>query len=419
MTGHTTPHFKTLAASILAAVVLLFSCSDIRAQKMVIESLDGPVTANEIAAFKAFAGKEEAPPGNNNVWVYGNGGKAIEACGLMYEVSHDRAILNRMIYLCDEMLSRRNDLWPAEKGGQHIVWTGKVEPVWPSSNPDITPAGAGVEQGDEIAHMTYCSKLILQNAALWVIKVDTGDPYHFGETYKQRALKYIKEGDYVIDNWIIPRFIRREEKDHYYFPGAPNTYKANQPAPWNQAWMLNNAFVRLTECHVLLNDDPKRVAMYDQIVQPNINWFLASVYPARSAKGTAVYTWAYALPHGMEDTNHAAYDSEGLWLAYDSGRYKLTFDALVPFANTYCDVVMGTVNGGKFAGRVDGTTGTGHGGGDNYVRDEYIYLSEFRPDMFTAMAYAEINTNKIGTSMPITARLLWEKDRRYKAKNNK
>jgi hypothetical protein len=399
-------------AVLTLAFALLALCAN--AQKMIVESLDGPVTQNEIDAFKAHIQTVEAPPGNGNVWVFGNGGKSIEACGLMYEVSQDKAILNRMIYYCDEMLSRRNDLWPAEKGGQRVVWTGKVEPVWPSSNPDVTPAGAGVEQGDEIAHMAFCAKLILQNPALWSLNVAVGDPYHFGETYKERALTYIKQGDYVIDNWILPRFIRSSENNHYYFPGPPNTYKANEPAPWNQAWMLTNALVRLVECHVLLKDDARRVAGYDAIVQPNINWFTGNLRAGRSARGSLVYTWAYALPKGMEDTNHAAYDSEGLWIAYSSGRYKLTFNDLVPFANTYCDVVMATVTDGKFAGRVDGSTGTGHAGGDNFVRDEYLYLAEFRPDMFADMAKAEISTNKIAVSMPITARLVWDKDRRYK-----
>ncbi|MDB5005193.1 MAG: hypothetical protein JWQ34_3418 [Mucilaginibacter sp.] len=387
------------------------------AQKMIIENLDGPVTANEINAFKAHIKTAPAPPGNGNVWVFGNGGKSIEACGLMYEVSHDREIMDRMIYYCDEMLSRRNDIWPADKGGQKAVWTGKVEPVWPSSNPDVSPAGAGVEQGDEIAHMAFCAKLILQNPALWDLKVDIGDTYQFGATYKQRALKYIKEGDFVIDNWILPHFIRASENNHYYFPGAPNTYKPNDPAPWNQAWMVTNALVRLVECHLLLKDGAERIASYDAIVQPNIDWFRANCKPATSAKGTACYTWAYAYPKGIEDTNHAAYDSEGLWIAYDSGRYHLTFNDIVPYANTYCDLVMGTVTNGKFAGRVDGTTGTGHGGGDNYVRDEYLYLTEFRPDMFIEMAQTEINTNKVAVSIPITARLLWEKDRRFKKKS--
>jgi hypothetical protein len=412
-------YFCVSASKFKAAIsVMLFlpGILSVKAQKMIIERLGGPVTKNEITAFKAHIESVDAPQGNGNVWVFGIGGKSIEACGLMYEVTHDRSILDRMIYYCDEMLSRRNDLWPAKKGGQHLVWTGKIEPVWPSSNPDVTPAGAGIEQGDEIAHMAYCAKLILQDPSLWDIKVDIGDTYHFGDNYKARALKYIKEGDYVIDNWILPHFIHTSENNHYYFPGAPNTYKANEPAPWNQAWMLTNALVRLVECHLILNDEVKRIADYDHVIQPNIDWFRASVRAAKSAKGTLVYTWAYALPRGMEDTNHAAYDSEGLWIAYESGRYKLGFDDVMPFANTYCDVVMGTVTNGRFAGRVDGTTGTGHGGGDNYVRDEYIYLAEFRPDMYLPMANAEISTNKIALSMPITARLLWEKDRRYKSK---
>ncbi|WP_254060896.1 alpha-1,2-mannosidase [Mucilaginibacter sp. L196] len=405
---------NTLFYAITSLLILLFSLP-VMAQKMIIESLSGPVTQNEINAFKAHIQNVDAPSGNGNVWVFGNGGKSIEACGLMYEVSHDRTILNRMICYCDEMLSRRNDLWPAEKGGQHIIWTGKIEPVWPSSNPDVTPAGAGIEQGDEIAHMSYCARLILSDSSLWNEKVDIGDSYQFGATYKELALKYINEGDYVIDNWIISHFIRTNQSNHYYFPGSPNTYKANEPAPWNQAWMLTNALVRLVECHLILNDDMQRISRYDAIIQPNIDWFRANVRPTKSAKGTLCYTWAYALPKGIEDTNHAAYDSEGLWIAYDSGRYKLNFDDLLPFANTYCDIVMGTVTNGKFAGRVDGTTGTGHGGGDNYVRDEYIYLAEFRPDMFMEMANTEINADKIASSIPITARLLWEKDRRYKS----
>ncbi|MGN6180444.1 MAG: alpha-1,2-mannosidase [Mucilaginibacter sp.] len=399
---------------VFAPLLFLSFASAAKAQKMIIESLNGPVTQSEINAFKVHIQSVEAPPGNGNVWVFGNGGKSIEACGLMYEVAHDSAILNRMIYYCDEMLSRRNDLLPTVKDGQRILWTGHIEPVWPSSQPAANPAGAGIEQGDEIAHMAYCAKLILLNPSLWNEKVSIGDKYDFGPTYRERALKYIKEGDYVIDNWIIPHFIRTGENNHYYFPGAPNTYKANDPAPWNQAWMLTNALVRLVECHLILRDNDQRIAHYDEIIQPNINWFMANLRHYRSAIGTPCYTWAYALPKGVEDTNHAAYDCEGLWIAYDSGRYKLTLNDMVAFANTYHDVVMGTITNGRFAGRVDGTTGTGHAGGDNYVRDEYIYLTDFRRDIFTDIANAEINAGKVAVSMPITARLLWEKNRRYK-----
>jgi hypothetical protein len=317
--------------------------------QMVVESLTGPVTAKEISAFKKHMLTVPAPSnGNGNVWVYGNPGKSIEACGLMYEATHDTAFLNRMIYYSDALLATRSDLNPADKGGQKIAWTGKVEPIWPSSATDATtPAGAGVEQGQIISHLEFCALQILNSPDIWNKIIPGGNPHQFGATYKARALKYIKEGDYLMDYWIIPRFIRVSESSHYYFPGAPNTYKFNEPAPWNQAFMLTNGLVRLVQCHAALNDDAARITKYDAIIQPNLKWFLANVHPNKSPIGTNCYTWAYALPKGMEDTNHAAYDSEGLWIAYQSGRYGLTFDMLVPFANTYTDVVMATITNGK------------------------------------------------------------------------
>lgn len=404
-----------MAKSNLKYALTLFGlmvCAGVHAQ-LVFEGTKGLVTTAEIKGFKAAMMKTEIPVyGGGNVWVYGNPAKNLEACGMMFEVTKDTTILNRMIVMSDALLAGRNDLLPADKGGQHTTWTGNIDPVWPSAAQTVTSsAGAGVEQGQVVARMAYCAKLILKTPAIWNDKIPDGDPHHFGTTYKERALKYIAEGDHVIDAWILPRFIRTSEQNHYYFPGSPNTYKANEPAPWNQAWMLTNGLVRLVECHELLHDDGARIAKYDAIVQPNINWFFSSLRPNQSPAGTKCYTWAYALPKGMEDTNHAAYDCEGLWIAYDSGRYKLTGADLLPFANTYADIVMATVTDGKFAGRVDGTTGTGHQGGDNYVRDEYLYLAEFRPDQFDAMAQAEVNSHKATGSLVIDARLLWLKNK--------
>lgn len=101
-----------------------------------------------------------------------------------------------------------------------------------------------------------------------------------------------------------------------------------------------------------------------------------------------------------------------MWLAYSSGRYGITKAQLMPFANTYFDIILATVTNGIYAGKVDGTTGSGNSGGDNYVRDEYIYWTEIRPEKFETVANIEISKNKIASSPQITARLLWEKNRR-------
>lgn len=381
---------------------------------MVFEGMSGPVTQNEINGFKYYVQNKISAPASNdgNIWVYGNSGKQIEACGLMYETAKDIDILNRMIYLCDAALAGRNDLAPASKGGQRVIWSGKIEPVWPSSSADEAIQQAGVEQGQILSHLVYCSLLILQNSSIWNTNVSIADPNGFGATYKQRALTYIKEADFVIDNWIIPRFIRTSDQNKYYFPGAPNNYKPNEPAPWNQAWMLSNGLVRLVQCHVLLGDDAARVSKYDAIVKPNVDWFFANLKSVKSKSGSDCYLWTYAYPSGTEDANHFAYDTEGMWIAYNSGRYGLTKAQILPFANTYFDIILATVTNGIYAGKVDGTTGSGNSGGDNYVRDEYIYLTEFRPEKFEEVANIEISKNKIATSPQITARLLWAKNRR-------
>jgi hypothetical protein len=391
-------------------IVITSLALDVSAQSMIVESLTGALTQNEINAFRTYAQQKIALPSNGigNVWVFGAPGKAIEACGLMYEASKDTAILDRMIYLCDAALSQRNDLASAANGGQLTTWSGAIEPIWPvSAGP---PATGDVEQGQVLSHMAFCAKLILETPSIWDARVAIGDPKGYGATYKARAIKYVDEADYVLDKWILARFIKASESNHYYFPDSPNTYKPLDPAPWNQAWMVTNSLVRLGLCHLMLQDDPARVAKYDAIARPNIAWFFANLTANKSASNSACWKWAYAYPSGTEDANHFAYDAEGLWIAYKSGRFGVTFSDLVPFANTYFDIILATVTNGIFAGRVDGTTGTGNAGGDDYVRDEYIYLTEFRPEKFATVGTIEISTGHIAASPPITGRLLWAKN---------
>jgi len=382
---------------------------------MVVDNLNGPLTTNEISSFKTYMSGVSAPATNDqNIWVFGNSGKQIEACGLMYDATSDQAILDKMIYFCDAALSGRNDLASAANGGQRTVWTGNIEPVWPTTAAGVSPAGADVESGDVVSHIVFCAKLILQHPALWSTNVTAGDPHGYGATYKARALKYIQEGDYVMDNWLLARFVRPADK-LIYFPGAPNTYKPGEAAPWNQMFMVTNAMIRLVQCHVILADAASRVTNYDSIVQANINWFKSNLTANTSPSGTACYNWKYALGGSVEDTNHAAYDSEGMYIAYDSGRYSVSLTDIKTMANTYFDIVLATVTGGIYAGRVDGTTGTGNAGGDNYVRDEYLYLTDIRKDKYFAAGNIEISTNKIASSPQITARLLWVKNKRYQA----
>jgi len=384
----------------------------------VVDSLGGAVTQNEINAFVNYMNGYAKPASNDgNQWVFGNPGKALEACGLMYDAirnnpTNNIGVLNRMIYYADAALEGRNDLESTANGGQFTTWTGQIDPVWPSST-QTTPAQAGVEQGLVLAHIVYCSLLILETPSIWNNTIPDNDPNKLGATYKARALTYLAQCDYVIDKWILPYFIQTNT-NYYFFPGAPNTYMANSVAPWNQAWMLTDGIVRLAQCHAILNDAPSRLAQYDVIAKANINYFFANRKNNTSKAGTPCYLWAYSgsASNGLEDTNHFAYDAEGLFIAYYSGRYGLTTNDVLPYANTYIDVVLASLDSqGDFAGLVDGSYGSNtHSSGDNYVRDEYLYFAEFRPDSYVKMA--RLDSTKLHSSPSIISRLFFEKSRR-------
>src|SRR4051812_30221086 len=114
---------RTLKLSCFSLAVILSSAASLSAAEMLIESLDGPVTANEIAAFKAYM--KTRPTSDNNVgndWVYGNAGKDTEALGMVYGISRDVEILDQMIRFADDALACRND---ATNG--RMIWTGKRE----------------------------------------------------------------------------------------------------------------------------------------------------------------------------------------------------------------------------------------------------------------------------------------------------
>src|SRR5690349_12516437 len=86
------------------------ACAATASADIVVESLTGPVTGNEVATFKSYvAGRTMWSDHIGNDWVYGNPGKDSEALGMMYEITRDRAILDRMIEYADQALFIRND----------------------------------------------------------------------------------------------------------------------------------------------------------------------------------------------------------------------------------------------------------------------------------------------------------------------
>ena len=210
---------------------------------MVVRSFTGPVAQSEIDSFKAYiATLTPAPDNIGNNWAQGASGEQVKAMGLVYEISRDTAILDTMLTFCDAVLSERNDL-AAAPVGQHVIWTGRIDPAWPN-DVTTTPIGTGGEQGDPTGHLGQCAREILQTPAIWQKKVPGGDPHGYGRTYLKRAKKYLAAADYAWDNHIFKSLLDLSGANLYRFSSA-GPYKPGEPVPWNQQMMFNLSLIHI------------------------------------------------------------------------------------------------------------------------------------------------------------------------------
>ncbi|UKS28679.1 discoidin domain-containing protein [Paenibacillus sp. HWE-109] len=384
------------------------------ANPMVVDSYDGALTQNEINSFKAYMQTVEPVvwPNTGSMqgeYAQGASGENIKAMGLMYEMTGDTQILDRMIYFCDVLLSQRNDILAAPYG-QRTVWTNTIAPVWPGNNTGT--ASADSANGDPVGHLAYCAKLILQHPALGSTVVPGGDSYGHGATYAQRAATFVTEADYVVNQFILPKLLNLSNGNKYYF-STQSPYMSGGIMPWNQQMMISYGLQNLAAAHAILGDNPTRVAQYDGIVQTNLNWFFndnTAKQTYTNSAGKTTYNWGYnPTLLGGEDSNHASLDVAGFYRAYLSGRYGITTAMMMPFANMYADVMMRGPN--DFAGRVDGTDGTGHGAPTTYARSGNLFLAALRPDMYYALANADL-PNLTSTSMATYSRFMYVKNQR-------
>jgi hypothetical protein len=396
-----------LVALLLGPLAILHA-----ADSLLVEKTEGPVTAREIRAFKDFMRSEPVPTNNlHNAMVYGNGGMSADALGRLYETSGDQELLDRMIAFTDAMLAVRND----PKTGV-VIWTGQRELIWPNAVMEKgKPASFATENGDVVGHIANAARLILQHEKLWQVIVPDGDPNGFGATYRERAVRYVREMDRTMDSFIF-KWMVRPDTLRYYSPNSPlydavcvAGHTGNQPVPWNQQTMLNNGFQRLAECHRLLGDNAARVKQYDAIVKTSVDWFFNSVERV-TVKGHDCYRWAYSpeepIKH-VEDLGHGSYDIKGLYRSYQSGRYGITIAMMEPFANAVLYVLRQP--DGKFSRRVDGSRNPcdrAPGG----LNAPYLDLSEFAPELFPL--FCEVNKVRINASPELAAAVLCNKQRR-------
>jgi hypothetical protein len=307
-----------------------------------------------------------------------------------------------MIFFCDAFVAMRNDL----PGGAHrVMWTGKIEKVWPPEPP--TNAGAtyaGGENGDTIAHIELCALSVLRTPSLWNRTVPDGNPHGYGASYLERARSYVARCDEANDEYSAKYFVQ------------PGTNLIRNPSNWpagfhtmeaiNIQMMLDGGFQRDAEAHELLADAPSRVARYDAIVKRSVRECLDGMKHARQVAGHTVYTWYYYpwdVTH-VETVGHASYDILGIWRASTRAGYGLSRAELVPLADTLLYAI--SLGNGSFASSVDGT-----GVPRNYVQSEWAFAADWNHAAYALIGQAALATGRHKASPDLTSILLWTKAR--------
>jgi hypothetical protein len=293
------------------------------------------------------------------------------------------------------------------------MWDGKIEPVWPSKDVTSTEAGyAGCENADVAGHVARVAYLILKNPGIWNVQVPDGNPYHFGVTYKSRAMKYIQMLDPPMSSYYTRYFIT-PATNLFYTPTDPrwvNLAADETCTAWNRRMMFLNAYQYLAMCHDLIGDHPGFLPQYKAIVKANADAFVASTFQYYR-KGEPVYLWGYDGQAtgdtfgGGEQVNgvHAEYDMWGVYRCGFSGYANVTTGELTQFANTFQYVVY--LGPGDFAANVDGS----YDGTLTLIYPGFIFLGEYDHALFSEIAQAQINTGQAATWPWMTANILWMK----------
>ncbi|KFZ11812.1 hypothetical protein V501_04553 [Pseudogymnoascus sp. VKM F-4519 (FW-2642)] len=382
---------------------------------MKVTSFDGPVTKEELDSFSTYiATLQPAKDNVGNSWAQGHSGEETKAMGVVYQISGQQPVLDKMLSYCDAVLSERNDI-AAKPVGQHKIWTGDIAPVWPN-DPSTKVIITGGEQGDPVGHLASCANLILGNKALYNQAVTIGDKNHYGKTYLERAKTYLTQADKSMSGHILPRLLDLSNGNKMYF-SKDSPYKGGQAVPWNQQMMFNYAFQNLVAAHTILGDNPALVSKYKSIMTANLKWFFTGGGSTikKSKKGNPIYVWNYAMDqNNVEDSNHASLDINGFYRAYVDGNWAITAEQMKPFANVLIDVM--TLGNSQYAGTTDGKCASGNGICTNYIRSGFLLVSEFRPDQYKAIMGADFKEGGTVGKVDLFSRFLLVKHRRATAK---
>jgi len=414
------------------AVAFLLICFAVTAchAQYVIDSLNGEVTQHEVDTFISNVSAVTIPTSQwtstitYNQLADGRGGMILEGINYMAEITADipslsteqTELLNLAIAWNDAWLTHRNDL-PLGEG--RVMWTGKVEPVWPPNCPTCSSSKYyASETGDTIGHMAHTALNILKTPSIWNNTVPDGDPNGFGATYLARAQTYVSMLEFSMSNSFTPYFIdpnslliRRPSTSQGYRSSFHNVNA------WNAQMMLLNAYWELAQCHVILGDNPSLAAEYKTIVQKSTDMFVQNARPLTAPDGTAVYDWGYC--NFGDCTNHltgeqldvrASYDIWGLTRAYATGYTTVpTAQQMKTYADTLAHETTLSIDSAGAATYASYNDRCCSSSTYNYLPYGFIFLTPYNTDVYSPAANADINSGRLARDPGLAAGVLWAK----------
>jgi protein-S-isoprenylcysteine O-methyltransferase Ste14 len=395
----------------LASVwIALLAGAEIARANMVLESVTGEVTTNELASFIKAAEALPPPPSNNigNTMVYeASGGARLHGLQTFYSFTKDQRALDVAIVWSDAFLHARND--PANG---RIIWTGKRELCWPNkeTNDEAHVQYSGTENGDVIEHIVNTAKLILESPSLWN-QTAPADKFNFGATYLDRAKTYVRECQASAETTIVPWYVRSTKDGcRLIHPDSPVYYKyceSSGPVPWNQQQFIVGGLLRLAQCHRLLNDGSTNIAYYEKITGDAADWFFSNCRLV-SSRGRVGYDWSYVsgwdIADEPEDTGHSFYDVYvSRACQANLGPTPLQMQRLINTARFV--MYLGT---NRFSGMVNGTSNERRYE-RKYLNYQWIELSALDRRLYDLLGSAVLTSHEYWEDIPVEAAVLQAK----------
>lgn len=369
---------------------------------MIFDSVDGPLTSNEMDQIKAYA-KEKIPnPQNNytpgrNDYAYGTTGAAFDALTALYAATGDVELLDILINWADYMINSRNDM---PGGEQRVYWDDQVFPVWPNEPPDVAKTPDS-EQGDIVGKLYYLCLLIYKTPNLQDKEVPFGDTFGYGKTYAERAQTYIDRCDETMDEYIIPYFLNQETLQICYptdqkfwtfadsstYGGSSSTENVGRLMISNRQFMVAHAFQRSAELNEFLGNTEK-AELYHTITQKSLESFENSLIPAtgREDMPTVIYNYWPTDDDHIEDLGHASFDMIGYWRMLKSGRYTSQGNNVELVCNNILYLI--SAGDGTFAENVQGDMPDSP---TTSLQSKFMFMAEFDPDIMTLITPSYIS----------------------------